>query len=122
MPQQSDKVTLGIVSVLGLNALGFDRIAVGCYLSGIIKMMMLIFSIVLLLILPPIGLILLIGWAIWAFIDYVVVLISLIGKRNSVPLFCDTDFNPQTQDDGRIFGYIMIFLLVVGSIIPFVMD
>lgn len=120
MTNNVDAVTLGVIHVLGLSFLGLDRMVCGCYLSGFLKLFMFILAIAFLFIAPVIGIILLIAWGIWAFIDYVVVTVALLSNRLNVPLFCDMRIDPASKDTGRILGYVALFLLVVGSIVPLV--
>ena len=116
-PEGQNKVVLALMYFLGLGPLGFDRIVTGCYASGIAKLMLFIFSIVLLFVIPIVGIILLIGWGLWALIDTIVVLASLLTKQDGVPLFCKVRFDPAAQQPAFWIGIASMIITIIGYVI-----
>ena len=120
MTNKVDAVTLGVVNLLGLGGLGIDRMVCGCWVSGFLKLFLLVLAIVMIFFAPLVGAILFVFYGIWVFVDYVAVMIALLSSRLNVPLFCDMRIIPSTKYVGRILGFVALGLFVVSSLVPLI--
>lgn len=115
-----NKLILALVYLFGIGPLGFDRIVVGCYGSGLLKLFLFILSIFFLFAFFPIGILGLIIWGIWALVDTIAVLASLLTKQDGVPLFCPVKFDPSTQTAAFYVGIFSAFIFFLELLmIPF---
>lgn len=112
-----NKLILALVYLFGIGPLGFDRIVVGCYASGLVKLFLFILSIFFLFVFWPIGILGLIIWGLWALVDTIAVLASLLTKQDGVPLFCPVKFDPATQTAAFYVGIFSAFLVVLELIV-----
>jgi TM2 domain-containing membrane protein YozV len=112
------KILLLIIEAL-VGPLGFDRMYMGCYRSGIVKFLMPFIGIFLTMLFPPVGMLLLIGWSIWAFVDYVIVMVNALARWRTQPFTVGCGGNVRYWKDEQEIqnGFYLAMVLIILNII-----
>jgi hypothetical protein len=97
-----------------IGSLGFDRMYMGQFGLGFLKFFLFFFGLIFLVFFIPIGIMLLIIWVIWNFIDTIWVFVTAIAGWKTTPFNSKRKF--VSQEDVRtsqVLGIVLAVLTVV---------
>ena len=120
---RKNKLIVLLLDAFGFGYMGLDRIYLGCYLSGVLKFSIAVFS-MLLLFTPNVeaqlvGGMLLVVSLVWNLIDTFTIFYNAITEQRGVPfIFCRSDKPMMWKDqqnivDGKNFGLALMLIYII---------
>ena len=118
------KILLLLIEGL-VGPLGFDRMYMGCFRSGIVKFLLPFIAISFMYVLPPLGTAILGGWVVWALVDYAIVMINALARWRTQPFTVGCGGQERYWKDEKEVQYgfylaisLILFDLIVTYVVP----
>jgi hypothetical protein len=116
---ERNKIIHLFLNLFNLNGFGLDRIYMGSYKLGFLKLALLFLSVAMLFLPNPLfGVFLLFMWVIWYYVDLFLVLLNALSKKKESPYGDGYYFKEDTIEGGFYVAIIiLLFAFVVNPIV-----